>query len=296
VLGVSSVVLLLQQRGGISTRAELVGATSRREVDLALREGAVVRLSHGRYALPALDDAVTTAHAANGVLSHLSAALWHGWEVKHVPDRPHLTFPRKRRVPDGAFVRHRRDLLPEEVRDGICTSAELTLEQCLRVLPFDEGLCVADSALRHGVDPATLRRIAATVAGAGRSKVRRVAREATGDAANPFESCLRAIAFDVPGLRVHPQRVVVGTRQTVRPDLVDEDLRVVLEADSFEWHGSRAALRRDARRYNLLVADGWLVLRFSYEDVMFDPDYVRDVLAAIVDARTQVSICPRCAA
>ena len=37
--------------------------------------------------------------------------------------------------------------------------------------------------------------------------------------------------------------------------------RLILEADSFEWHGSRRALVRDARRYNNFVIAGWLVLR-----------------------------------
>jgi very-short-patch-repair endonuclease len=68
----------------------------------------------------------------------------------------------------------------------------------------------------------------------------------------------------------------------MRSDLVDRDRRIVLEADSFEWHGDRAALRRDAKRYNRLVIDGWIVLRFAWEDVMFDQDYVRDVLVAVV--------------
>ena len=63
---------------------------------------------------------------------------------------------------------------------------------------------------------------------------------------------------------------------------------IVLEADSFEWHGGREQLVRDARRYNDLAVDGWLVLRFSYEDVMFRPGRVAEVLGAAVDARTQV--------
>jgi very-short-patch-repair endonuclease len=73
----------------------------------------------------------------------------------------------------------------------------------------------------------------------------------------------------------------------------------VLEADSFEWHGSRAALARDARRYNLLVSEGWLVLRFAWEDVMHDPRYVRDVLEAAVsraETLTEVSLRRRKAA
>jgi very-short-patch-repair endonuclease len=69
---------------------------------------------------------------------------------------------------------------------------------------------------------------------------------------------------------------------SARPDLVDLDLGVVLEADAFEWHGGRAALRSDAGRYNLMVINGWLVLRFAWEDVMFDQAYVRSVLVGIV--------------
>jgi very-short-patch-repair endonuclease len=76
--------------------------------------------------------------------------------------------------------------------------------------------------------------------------------------------------------------VVISDEFTARPDLVDERLWLVLEADSFEWHGKRSALASDARRYNLLVVRGWIVLRFSYEDVMFQPDEVRRVLLAAV--------------
>ena len=67
-----------------------------------------------------------------------------------------------------------------------------------------------------------------------------------------------------------------------RPDLVDRALRIVMEADSYEWHGGRAQLSADARRYDLLVVNGWLVLRFSYEHVMTQPDFVRRVLLAAV--------------
>ncbi len=135
----------------------------------------------------------------------------------------------------------------------------------------------------------------AEIHGPGRPQAERVAKLATSDAANPFESVLRAIAADVAGLRVRAQALITSTTPWCRPDLVDEGLRLVLEADSFEWHGDRRALARDARRYNLLIADGWLVLRFSWEDVMLDPDYVRGVLVAVValvGGRAQLP-CPR---
>jgi len=55
-----------------------------------------------------------------------------------------------------------------------------------------------------------------------------------------------------------------------------------VECDSFEWHGTRSALVDDARRYNRMVVDGWIVLRLTYEDVMFHPAQVRAVLAEAV--------------
>jgi very-short-patch-repair endonuclease len=288
---------LLRRQGGFATRAQLLKVFERRDVDAALAAGAIIWLSRGRYGLPELDLSVATAHGLNAVLSHTSAALWHGWEVKSVPRRTHVTVPRRRRIEEAPLVRrHRGDLRPDEVVNGIATSVERTLSDCLRTLPFDESLSIGDSALRHGVDPAVLARVAHSVRGPGRPNALRVAQHADREAANPFESCLRSIAIRIPALDVRAQRLLVGSRQTVRPDLVDERLRVVLEADSFEWHGDRAALKRDARRYNFMVIDGWLVLRFAYEDVMFDAGYVFDVLHCLVDTRTQVPPCPRCAA
>ena len=202
---------------------------------------------------------------------------------------------RRRRVPAhlAALAQiHYDDLLPEEISDGVATSPETTLLQSLRRLPDDEALSIADSALRNGEPPSTLRRCAAIAQGAGAAKVRRIAGQARGEAANPFESALRSIALTVPGLHVEPQLVISEPTCWARPDLVDRERRIVLEADSFEWHGGRAALAKDARRYNLLAVAGWLVLRFAWEDVMFDPAYVRIGVVRRCEARTPTGRSP----
>jgi very-short-patch-repair endonuclease len=119
-----------------------------------------------------------------------------------------------------------------------------------------------------------------------------VAEHADGRAANPFESVLRSVALEVPGLVLVPQ-VIVAESPELRPDLVDPVRRVVAEADSFAWHGSRSALRRDCRRYNRLALLDYVVLRFSWEDVMHDPGYVRAVLVdtvRVVEARAQRAV------
>jgi very-short-patch-repair endonuclease len=283
------VVTVIERSGGLSTRAALLAATTRLDVDRAVRDGAIIRAGHGRYTLPSVGEAARIAHGANGVLSLTSAALQHGWEVKVAPDKPHVTFPRHRNIPAKwreQVTIHRGDLMVDDITD-VATSRELTLTQCLRLLPADEALVIADSALRHG-EVATLRRAVASVRGRGQTKAQRIGKAARGEAANAFESATRAICNTVPGLHVEPQVVISTPTCWARPDLVDRDRKLVVECESFEWHAVREGFRKDVRRYTLLVAEGWTVLRFVWEDVMFRPEWVRDVLIRTLggDART----------
>jgi len=276
---------VLTELGGVATRSHLLRHVSRGDLDRAVRDGSVLHTARDRYALPQTDAALAVAHALSGVLCLTSAALFHGWAVKCLPDRPHVSVGRKRKLTPAqrrlAEV-HIYRLGPDDVVDGRVTSKETTLLHCLRRLPDDEALAIADSAARAG-ELALLRRVARLAQGPGAPRVRRAVDLARAEADNPFESATRAIALTVPGLTVEPQRLITSVRPWARPDLTDTDLRIVIEADSFAWHGDRAALRRDARRYDELVVDDWIVLRFSWEDVMFDPDWVRAVMVSAVE-------------
>lgn len=281
---------LMRVLGGVATRQLIVRQTSRQALDEAVESGRLVRVARGRYAVAGVHLGTELALKVTGHVCLASAALAHGWKVKIVPDLPQIAVPKDRRI--TATTRalmglHWIDLRDDQV-EGLATDAATTLAMCGRRLPFDEALSIADSALRDGFRALALQQLGARATGPGSARLRRVAAHADGRAANPFESVLRAIALEVPGLRVEPQVRIRGPLALdVRPDLVDRHLRIVLEADSFQWHGDRAALRRDARRYDLLVAAGWIVLRFAWEDVMHDQDWVRSVLAAVVDERTE---------
>lgn len=277
--------------GGVARRSQL-GAT-RRELRRAVEAGTIVRSAPGRYALPLTAAAPAAANGVGGVLCLLSAALNHGWAVRLPPDRPQVSIPRSRKLlpRTTAVEMHRLRLHPGDV-EGIATTPDRTLVDCLRHLPFADALAVADSALREGFSPARLRALARDAQGPHSVRVRRIARLADVRAANPFESSLRAIALSVAGLTVAPQlEIYDGLTFLGRPDLVDRELRIVLEAESFEWHGGSKQLTRDARRYNALVVAGWLVLRFSWVDVIRRPDEVRAVLEAAVRERTNRCWC-----
>lgn len=277
----------LTRLGGVTTRAQLVAATSRAEVDDALRAGLVVADARGRYASPAADVARREAHRLTGTVVLLSAALAHGWAVKTPPGRPQIAVPRNRKLSPAHHASVeilRLDLDADEVVDGLTTS-DRTLLDCGRRLPHDEALAVFDSALRSGYSHARLIWLADAARGRQVRQMRELARAASPLAANPFESALRSIGRGVRGLHLRPQVPVYGSQFLGQPDLVDRELMIIVEADSFEWHGGRTALAKDARRYNWFVAHGWLVLRFSWDDVMFDPDYVREVITAAVALR-----------
>jgi hypothetical protein len=273
--------------GGVTDRAHLVRLRGAHEVDGALRTGTLVRDARGRYALPAARQGVRTASSVAGVLSHRSAAQYWGWAQKKSDGLPEVTVPRNRRVDRGlreTLIPHWSDLPPEDVVKGCVTSPQRTLVDCMRNLPWDEALVIADSALRAGdITKSELVELAAGTRGRGRTRIMAVAEAATAKSANIFESTLRAFAELVPGLDVDAQvSVQVDEDLTLHPDLADRGQNLVLEAEGFEWHGKSAQLTRDCRRYNAFVLLGLRVIRVSWVLVMFDPAYVQELLVRAV--------------
>ncbi len=282
------VLVALRQHGGAASSAVLVDASSRHALRVALREGAIRQDGRGRYSLPVAEDGRAAANRMTGVASHLTAAAHWGWSMKTAPARPMITVPRNRNVPPAdqkASQISWRTLPPDDVVDGCVTGPVQTVLDCAVMLPFDEALAVADSALRSGTVTRTELEDAAAAMSRGGPAARRVAREASQEAANPFESVLRAIALGVTGLRVRPQVEIEGDGFFARVDLGDEEPRIALEADSFESHGARRQLAVDAKRYDEIVIQDWLLHRFAWEHVMFEQPWVTRMLEGLVQVR-----------
>lgn len=283
---------LVRRWGGVATTQQLRQVVGRHGLEAAAAAGSIRRVARGRWTLASTAEDRGLAHAAGGVLSHTSAAHWHGWPVLTVDQRVHVTVPRGSRARQRTFpevVLHWADLTLDEVNDSV-TSRDRTLVDCLRTLDLRIALSVADSALREGYGADELVALAGGLRGRGAGRARRVAAAASGLADNPFESALRAISLDVPALRLVPQvPLYVDGAFIGRPDLVDERLALVVEADSFAWHGSRQGLVRDTQRYNDLVLAGWRVLRFTWEDVVLRPERVRSALATAAERRPKVA-------
>jgi very-short-patch-repair endonuclease len=291
------VIRFVAALGGVARRSELTPRFSSREITAAVRGGILLRDAPGRYALPTADAARRAVRRVNGVAVGRSAAAMWRLPLKTQPIRPEVAVPRGRRVraeDQQACEVHWRTLDPADVHRGEVTLPLRTVVDCARTLPFDEALAVADSALRsRRVSRRDVVAAASAVPSSGRVRAQRVAREADGRAANPFESVLRAVSLDVPGLRLVPQAPIRSGGRVIHPDLSDAQLRIAVEGDSHEFHTNRRQIDIDCERYDELLLDGWLVLRFSHRQAMDRQSWVASVMARAVASRTTTtSGCP----
>lgn len=275
----------LGKRGGVAAWSELKASLTRDQLDEALESGRVSRIRRNLYVLADIREVRRIAIAAGGVASHLTAAQHWGWKVKDPPARPCITLARGSRTPAGDLELHWQDLSSAEIA-GHVTRRVPTVIACARAYDEAAALCVADSALREGqVTREQLLAAAHRSPRTGRTKAIRVVQLADARAANPFESVLRWLCSSVVGLCAVPQSEVEGVG---RVDFLDAGLGIVIEAESFEFHGSLEAFRRDVRRYTECARRGLVVVRFTWHEVMHQPDYVRAALADIVRSRSRL--------
>ncbi|MGH9000089.1 MAG: endonuclease domain-containing protein [Acidimicrobiia bacterium] len=63
-------------------------------------------------------------------------------------------------------------------------------------------------------------------------------------------------------------------------DFAYPELLLVIEVDGYEAHGSPRAMAKDFVRQNGLVPFGWHVLRFTWSQVVHEPEMVASAIAA----------------
>jgi hypothetical protein len=283
------VVSQVRELGGATDRRTIVTLCGKDEVDNALADRLLLRDARGRYSLPDAHHGVRVANSIGGVLSHRSAAAYWGWEQKKERELPEVTVPRNKRVSRErrkVLIPHWSALSDGDVAEGqnCVTSKRRTLVDCFRNLPYDEALAIGDSAVRTGdFTREEVHEIAESTKGCGRRRIICVAEDVSEKAANALESVVRAITNLVPGLKTTPQMPLEANETlTLHPDLGDPDLGVLVEAEGFANHGTREGHDSDCVRYNILTLMRWLLVRFTWWQVMSDPVYIFDTLVGLV--------------
>lgn len=71
-------------------------------------------------------------------------------------------------------------------------------------------------------------------------------------------------------------------RQRVPPGHRLPGVKLAVEIDGLAYHSSRAAFERDRFRQNVLVRAGWTVLRFTLQQLEYDPEGVVAVVRTVL--------------
>lgn len=241
-----------------------------------------------RYA-PSWEQALAAAllgAGENSVISHRAAARL--WQLDGATDKlVELTVP-----PSSGYRRHmvhRTNGLAtvdlEVVRALRTTSLARTLVDYAAVAGRDAIEIALESALRRGLSLARLYWRLDAAASMGRPGIRNLravlAKRPAG--IEPTESELETRFLQLIrrwGLPDPVRQFVLrdGRRFVARIDLAYPEHRIAVELDGFSWHSSRTAFVNDRNRQNRLVLLGWTVLRFTWPDVVDNPESVTTVL------------------
>jgi very-short-patch-repair endonuclease len=72
----------------------------------------------------------------------------------------------------------------------------------------------------------------------------------------------------------HLQYPIELPSQLIHVDFAYPDIKLAIECDSYAWHMDREAFERDRIRDAELQGLGWTILRFTWAQLRYDPDYV----------------------
>jgi very-short-patch-repair endonuclease len=223
--------------------------------------------------------ALSRSAAVPPVFCLASAALVHGLGLRRVPARVHTLTRPGQGTHNGyaGVVRHQEPLPATDVVTvgGLrATSAERTLLDCARLLPFTDAVVLADQAHRFGL---TRTRLEDRLSDwAGRRGVRRAQRvldamdtrsESVGETLTRL--LLAESALPAPEL----QWVIVGRTGSYRADFAWPEHRLVLEFDGeMKYAESPATVIRNERRREIEIQErGWTVVRVGWHDVVRTP-------------------------
>lgn len=268
--------------GGVCTTSRATELIAQRELRALRARGALWVPLRGWTALGGVHNDVTRALELGGVVTCASAFRAHGLWTPHRDQGLHIRVHRethsarlaRARRADGVHVHRLLGRIAEQRPwDGI-DSIRTSLAVATSCVSAVDVLAAADAALHLGKlrseDLAELRRQLPKSRG-------RILAPATGLAGSGTESLFAAMLRRA------------GIRFVQQPELLPGEFfdfligtSLVVEIDSLAWHGSRAQMANDRRRDAELTALGYRVLRFTYEQVVFEPERVLRLVLGLV--------------
>jgi very-short-patch-repair endonuclease len=240
----------------------------------------------GTAVTPQLRDRAAQLTVADSVLAGPSAARRHGIDIRDTATYLAVGRDYHHRLPG---VRLLRDELPDHdlvLVDGVLlTDRARTAFDCLRVLPERDAVEFLDRALQ--AKWITSEALAARVHSfAGRHGAKRLAKlshlagsGARSTAERVAVTVLRAHGLDGwrANIEIRDDQGLIGLG-----DIVFDAARLVVELDGRAHHVTPEQFQHDRQRQNRLVAAGWTVLRFTWQDLARRPDHVVATIRALL--------------
>jgi very-short-patch-repair endonuclease len=274
------------------------GRVSARQLrDLGATEGRITRWISNGYLRQVLPHVYAVGHVAESVeadliaailyagpdamLSHATALWWYGL-FEHQPIVIQVSTPRKCAPRPGLEVHARRTVHLIHHRRVPTTTVAQAMLDFSATAPVDSVIrALAEADYRRVLDPRELR----AICGRGRpgsATLEQALRNHTPELARTKSALERAFRSlcrrgGIPAYEVN-YRLCGFVVDAFWPDL-----GVVVELDGVQGHATPAQIRRDHRRDLTLRAAGYVVVRYSYDQVMYEPDAVLADLRAVLE-------------
>ena len=259
-------------RRGVVTTADLLAAdVSQDEIDWRRRRKRLIPLWRGVYLVGhkdpapfALEYAALRFAGETAVLSDRPAAAIYRLLPPQVDPTIHLSLDEKRASPPGLRL-HTRHLHPSEIttvqQDLRITTPERTILDIAPTLDDDQLENVIALAIRNRLT--TERKLQAQLARRkghrGTRRIRQILELGPEWTASHAERIFLRMVRDAELARPEAN-ARVGRRM---PDFLFRDHRVIVEIDSWRWHGNRRSFENDADRHSRWTAQGWTPLKFT---------------------------------
>jgi hypothetical protein len=284
---------LAADQHGVFTRCEARAlGVSDRSIDSRTEAGRYTRIEPGVYRIAGAPEtlmqqiaAVAASFPALAAVSHQTAAELWGMTSRGIRTIEIVTTRWDRVRRDGVAVHESLDLIPADVvdRHGVAITSPVRTVVDLGA----SNRWVVESALEAGIrrDLFTLSDVEAFVARVARRGRRGVgvirplieARREWDDATESvLEDRFRRLMVDAGIANPQPQYVVRDSAGSfvLRADFAYPAARVLIELDSEAHHLDRLTFRRDRSKQNRATMLGWVVLRYTWWDVVEQPGRV----------------------
>lgn len=283
---------LAHRQWGVVTRVQLddlgLGAAT---ISRWMLDGRLHRLYPGVYAVGHRALSVEGRLAAalfyagpGAMLSHATAGWW--WQLwGSEPVRIHVSVPRERRPAPGVVVHGRRRLERTwHARLPVTSVAQTLLDLATLVSPDSLRRALAEAEYRRLVDLAAVA--AMTRRGVPGSAALRLALARHRPELALTRSVLEERFLTLCEAQGVPPPRVNAALCGLEVDALWGERSVVVELDGHAAHATSTAIERDRRRELRLRAAGYLVLRYTWQQITEQPELVAADLRAALARRS----------